>query len=346
LIVWGDIDSPEVIVKQLEPRLAEILVEGATARLGVGSAKRTRDGAGAVVFALQSSGVSTAPIPRVAEAGSTVTVDAVVDAHYRDPEVFVTRGDGSTQRLELRAGRPGGFTAQVACVQHGRQQIEITASDQLGSTVLANFPVWCADTPPVSVTVDPARDDVPAQSPEEAERRLLAAVNRDRTATGLTALIADPRLEAVARGYAEEMRRTRVVAHVSPTSGSASERLRAANVHSGVVLENVARAYGVNEAHQGLMNSPGHRANIMSSMATHIGIGVAFGDEISGRREIFITQVFTRVPPKIDPVKAVESVRQKLASVQRPLAPAMVLHGPAQQFADALASGRSRDEAY
>jgi uncharacterized protein YkwD len=346
LIVWGDIDSPDVIVKQLEPRLAEILVEGATARLGVGAARRTRDGAGAVVFALQSSGVQTAPIPRVAEAGSMVTIDAVVDAHYRDPEVFVTRGDGSTQRLELRAGRPGGFTAQVACAQRGRQQLEITASDQLGSTVLANFPVWCADTPPHSVTVDPARDDVPAQSPEEAERRLLAGVNRDRIAAGLPALVGDPRLEAVARGYAEEMRRTRVVAHVSPTSGSASDRLRAAGIHSGVVLENVARAYGVNEAHQGLMNSPGHRANIMSSIATHIGIGVAFGEEISGRREIFITQVFTRVPPKIDPVKAVESVRLKLAAAQRPLAPAIVLRGPAQKFADALASGRSRDEAY
>src|SRR5205814_113790 len=89
-----------------------------------------------------------------------------------------------------------------------------------------------------------------------------------------------------------------------------------------------------------------HRANVMSNIATHIGIGVAFGEEISGRREIFITQVFTRVPPKIDPAKAVESVRQKLAAVQRPLVPAIQLRGPAQEFADALASGRSREQAY
>jgi len=345
LIVWGDIDSPDVIVKQLQPRLGEILTEGATARLGVGAARRLGDGSGAVVFALQGSGVATAPIPRVAAAGGDIVIDAVVDPRYRDPEVFVTRGDGSTQRVELRSGRPGGFVADLTCSVKGRQQIEITASDAMGSTVLANFPVWCAVEPPQSVTVDPARDDAPAATPEEAEQRLLANVNRDRVAAGLVALAPDERLTAVARGYSEEMRRTRVVAHISPITGSSADRVRAANIRTGVVLENVARAYGVNEAHQGLMNSPGHRANIMSAIATHIGIGVAFGDEISGRREIFITQVFTRVPPKIDPAQAFETVRKKLQAA-RPVVPAPQLRLPAQQFADALATGKTRDEAY
>ena len=345
LIVWGDIDSPDVIVKQLQPRLGEILGEGATARLGVGAARRLADGTGAVVFALQGSGVETAPIPRVAPVGSDVVLDAVVDPRYRDPEVFVTRGDGTTQRVELRAGRPGGFVAGLTCSVKGRQQIEITASDAAGSTVLANFPVWCAVEPPQSVTVDPANDDAPAATPEEAEQRLLANVNRDRAAAGLPVLAADERLTKVARGYAEEMHRTRVVAHISPTSGSSADRVRAANIRTGVVLENVARAYGVNEAHQGLMNSPGHRANIMSAIATHIGIGVAFGDEISGRREIFITQVFTRVPPKIDPAQAFETVRKKLQAA-RPVVPAPQLRLPAQQFAEALATGMSRDAAY
>jgi len=211
--------------------------------------------------------------------------------------------------------------------------------------VLANFPVWCAVEPPQSVTVDPANDDAPAATPEEAEQRLLANVNRDRAAAGLPVLAADERLIQVARGYAEEMHRTRVVAHISPISGSSADRVRAANIRTGVVLENVARAYGVNEAHQGLMNSPGHRANIMSAIATHIGIGVAFGDEISGRREIFITQVFTRVPPKIDPAQAFETVRKKLQAA-RPVVPAPQLRLPAQQFADALATGMSRDAAY
>jgi uncharacterized protein YkwD len=347
LVVWGAVESPQAIVEQLQPRLAEILADGATARFGVGAAKRNTDGSGVVVFALQGSGVSTTPIPREVEAGGSVVLDAVVDPRYSDPEVFVTHDDGRTQRLELQPGRPNGFTSQIACGnRRGRQQIEITASDAAGSTVLANFPLWCGAAPPTSVTVDPAHDDVPAVSPEEAERRVLASVNRDRVAAGLAMLLWDDRLAAVARGHSEDMRRTHVVAHISPTTGSAADRVRAAKIRTGVVLENVARAYGVNEAHQGLMNSPGHRTNVMSGVATHIGIGVAFGEEVSGRREMFVTQVFIRVPPKIDRPGAIETVRQKLVAVRPALVHQPVLTGLAQQLADALAAGVPRDEAY
>lgn len=347
LVVWGSIDSPQPIVEQLQPRLAEILADGATARLGVGAATRNADGTGVVVFALQGSGVSTTPIPREVAAGGSVTIDAVVDSRYRDPEVFVTHDDGATQRQELQPGRPGGFTAQIVCgKRRGRQQIEITASDAAGSTVLANFPLWCGAAPPTSVTVDPAHDDAPAATSDEAERRVLASVNRDRVAAGLPMLLWDDRIAAVARGHSEEMRLTHVVAHISPTTGSAADRVRAAKIRTGVVLENVARAYGVNEAHQGLMNSPGHRANIMSSVATHIGIGIAFGDEVSGRREMFVTQVFTRVPPKIDRPGAVETVRQKLVAVRPALVHQPALMRVAQQVADALAAGEARDTAY
>jgi uncharacterized protein YkwD len=347
LVVWGDIDSPALIVEQLQPRLAEILRDGATARLGVGIAKRHADGTGAVVFALQGSGVTTAPIPRAIAAGGTVVIDAVVDPRYRAPEVFVTRGDGSTQRIEHRPGRPGGFVAHVPCSpSSGREQIEITASDAAGSTVLANFPVWCGAEPPPSVTADPAHDDAPAASPEQAELRLLANVNRDRGVYGLPPLSWDDQLAAVSRGHSDEMQRTGSVAHISPVTGSAADRVRAAGVRTAVVLENVARAYGVNEAHDGLMNSPGHRANLMSNIATHVGIGVTFGQEISGRREMFITQVFTRVPPKIDPASAVATVQRALVAQRRTLASDGRLGDLAQAFAEGLAAGKSREVAY
>lgn len=346
LVVWGDIESPALIVEQLQPRLAEILGDGATARVGVGAAKRTADGAGAVVFALQGSGVQTSPIPRVAPAGATVVIDAVVDPRYRDPEVFVTRDDGSTQRLELKPGRAGGFIAQLACGDSkGREQIEIAASDAAGSTVLANFPVWCAAQPPHSVTVDPVQDAA-ATTPEQAEHRLLASMNRDRAAAGLPTLLWDDRLAAVARGHSGEMRRTRSVAHISPLTGSAGDRVRAAKIRTAVVLENVARAYGVNEAHDGLMNSPGHRANILSGTATHVGIGVAFGDEISGRREMFITQVFTRVQPRIDATRVAEVVQHRLSVARPMLTEALILRTLAQQYADGLGAGKSPDQAY
>lgn len=346
LVVWANTDSPQLIVEQLQPRLVELLAEGATTRVGIGTAKRLADGTSAVVFALQGSGVTTSPIPRELPANGSLLLDAVVDAKFKDPEVFVTYDDGATERLALKLGHAGGFTSTVKCgTRIGRQQVEITASDARGSTVLANFPVWCGAKAPSSLTVDPTSEDGPVATTEDAEKRLLALVNRDRLASGLAALQWDEKVAQVSRAHSDEMRRTKNVAHISPTTGSAADRVRAAKIKTAVVLENVARAYGVGEAHQGLMNSPGHRANIMSRAATHIGIGAVFGDEVSGRREIFITQVFTRVPPKVEPAKAAEIVAQKI-NAAKPVASSARLAAIAQQLADQLAAGKTRDQAY
>jgi uncharacterized protein YkwD len=346
LVVWGDISQPQVIVDQLRPKLAEILADGATARLGVGAVKRLADGTGAVVFALQGSGLATSPIPRAVPAYGSFPIDAVVDARYHDPEVFVTHDDGTTERLALRAGRASAFTSSVECGAHnGKQQVEITAADAAGSTVLANFPVWCGGAPPDSMTLE-ANDDSAVTTAGDAEKRLLALINRDRVAARLPELAWDEGIANVARAHSEDMRRTKIVAHISPTTGSASDRVRAADIRTAVVLENVARAYGVNEAHEGLMNSPGHRANIMSASATHIGIGVVLGDDVSGRREMFVTQVFIRVPPKIDYAQTADFVRARMSAARPSVANDARLTSVAQGLAEQLAAGVSRDAAW
>jgi len=343
LVMWADGDSPAQIVDQLKPQFGEILGDGATARLGIGAVKRKPDGTAAIVFALQGSGVTTSPIPRSVAAGGSFKLDAVVDIRYHEPEVFVTRDDGTTERLALEQGHSGAFKATVLCGKHaGRQQIEITASDAQGSTVLANFPVYCGTEPPLTVTVEPTRDDGLVTDAATASQRLFALLNRDRKQAGLPALQWDDRVAKVAQGYSEEMRKTKVVAHVSPISGSAADRVRVGGIKTAVVLENVARAYGVGEAHAGLMNSPGHRANLMSPTATHVGIGVAFGDDVGGRREMFVTQVFIRIPPKIDGARVASVVEERLDTVRK------VKRNPkltttAQQLADGLAAGKSRD---
>ena len=63
-------------------------------------------------------------------------------------------------------------------------------------------------------------------------------------------------------------------AHQSPVSGSPADRMRRGGVRFMLTGENLAYTPNVQIAHEGLMNSPGHRANIIRPEFRRIGIGV------------------------------------------------------------------------
>jgi uncharacterized protein YkwD len=337
VIIWGPLDDPEPMLEQLRPRLPSILASAPSARpfsrVAVGTSMRKSD-EGVAILALQSSHVDTQPIPRALPRGGSFELEGNIKDGYRKPEVFVTREDGKVEHLAEGQGLR--FRARVSCEgRRGRQQVEITAADAAGSTVLANFPVWCNEEPPASITVHPDQDDVrPVKDAAEAEARMLEMVNRDRAAHALPPLEMAANVAAVARAHSREMRDTGVVAHVSPMTGSAADRVRAASIRTPMVLENIARAYGVAEAQAGLMNSPGHRANILSPEATHIGVGIVLGEEVAGRRELFVTQVFTRVPPKVATGDALRQLHVKMG--RRKVAEDQGLSHLAQEYADAI----------
>ncbi|MCA9680006.1 MAG: CAP domain-containing protein, partial [Myxococcales bacterium] len=338
-------DQPDAIVEQLRPRLAELLAAG-PARLGVGTAHRDGD-EDVTVVALQGSGVRTRPIPRALPDGGVARIEGEVLPPYGSPEVFITHEDGSVSRAGATVGAAGTkFRAELDCGKvTGKEQVEITAVDSSGSTVLANFPVWCRADAPTEITVAPSTDDSsPVATEAEAEARMLDLVNRDRAAAGLPALTWDERVAEVARGHSREMQQTGAVAHVSATTGTAADRVKAAGIRSAAVLENIARAYGVAEAEDGLMNSPGHRANLMSPAVTHVGIGVIFGEQVAGRREMFITQVFTRVTPPIDPAAVASDLRAAIDKV-RTLSQDEALDKVAVAYAQELAAGHDAKQA-
>lgn len=341
VIIWGPLDDPAPMLEQLRPRLPSILVSAPSSRpfsrVAVGTSRR-RDDEGVVILALQSSHIETQPVPRALSDGGSFTLEGRIKDGYRQPEVFVTRENGKVEHLA--EGSDQGFRVRISCDnRRGRQQVEITAVDAAGSTVLANFPVWCNEEPPASITVLPSEDDTrPVASAAEAEARMLELVNQDRAAHELPPLQPAADVAEVARAHSQEMQATGLVAHVSPTTGSAADRVRAAGISTPLVLENIARAYGVAEAQAGLMNSPGHRANVLSPQATHIGIGIVLGDEVAGRREIFVTQVFTRVPPRVSPAEARRLLHEKAAR-RGGLAHDQSLSALAQEYADALVTG-------
>ena len=88
------------------------------------------------------------------------------------------------------------------------------------------------------------------------------------------------------------------------------------------------------------MNSPGHRANILSRDATHMGLGITLGGEVAGRRELFVTQLFIRLPPPIDYRQARQQVTDMVRRV-RALDEDRELSLVAQELAEGVAGGQT-----
>jgi uncharacterized protein YkwD/uncharacterized membrane protein required for colicin V production len=117
-------------------------------------------------------------------------------------------------------------------------------------------------------------NDLQLAADPAAERQMFDLVNEERGAVGLRALIWDDRLLPIARQHSEEMFRLKYFAHQSPVSGSPFDRLKAAGIKYARAGENLAYAQSVSVAHRGLMQSQGHRENILRPEFTHIAIGV------------------------------------------------------------------------
>lgn len=105
------------------------------------------------------------------------------------------------------------------------------------------------------------------------EQQMVNLVNQERSKANLKPLTVDMDVARVARLKAKDMVDNNYFSHSSPTYGSPFEMLKDHGIkylHAG---ENLAGNPSIKEAHQALMNSEGHRKNILNPDFTHIGIG-------------------------------------------------------------------------
>ena len=135
-------------------------------------------------------------------------------------------------------------------------------------------------TLPFTVAVTRPRPDLEAE--------MLKLLNMERIAAGLKPLVPDPELTEVARRHSTDMFARGYFAHDTPENRDPFDRMRAAEVRFLTAGENLALAQTVRVAHNGLMKSPGHRANILRPEFGRVGIGIMDG----GMRGLMVTQNF------------------------------------------------------
>lgn len=109
-----------------------------------------------------------------------------------------------------------------------------------------------------------------------AEKNAVELMNADRRANGLSDLKVSSAVTAVARSHAQDMVNRKFFSHSNPDGKTPSDRLKAAGISYSAVGENIAENTSVQAAETSFMNSSGHRANILNSNYTTVGIGVAY----------------------------------------------------------------------
>lgn len=110
------------------------------------------------------------------------------------------------------------------------------------------------------------------------EWTMLRLLNRDRRRHGLKSLFMQGDLRNVARNHSKDMAQKDYFEHEDLSGKSHADRYKDAQISDVVSGENLAKIsgykYPVHRAEIGLMNSPGHRANILHPSFNCVGIGI------------------------------------------------------------------------
>jgi uncharacterized protein YkwD len=275
------------------------------------------------------------PIPRELAAGAPLVLAGRLAPGYGQATLATTDPEGKVARVELTAAPV--IEHQVRLGAPGIHTLELLATGPEGVTVVALFPVA------VGVPFDRAPPRPPSGEVERdasaVERRLLALIAEERDKRGLPPLRLHPELSNVALAHSTDMHEHHFVAHTSKQTGEAKDRVQRAGMRTTLLLENIGRGYGADEIHQGLMESPGHRANILHPDVRALGMGVVA--EVEGERSAFLaTQLFATFAQPVNWERAQADLFQAIAASRKQhKRGATTLDGALSRAAQAAADG-------
>lgn len=236
--------------------------------------------------------VELQPVPTSVAPGSSVALVVRFLRPVDGASVVSTRPDGEV--VSNPAGLSGDrmLAAVEIADRPGTQWIEVVAEDASGPHVVLLFPVEVGREPSRAWIGTRRQDESWITDPVAAEAHAYSLLDHDRARFGLPTLLRDEVLASVARGHSSEMAATGRVTHLSPTTGSVIDRLGVAGYEAGFAMENISRSSSIADAQEGLMRSPAHRAAVLSTRVSRVGIGIVTRTSTEEGTVHFMTQVF------------------------------------------------------
>lgn len=132
----------------------------------------------------------------------------------------------------------------------------------------------------------PASDDLSVGEREATE--VFDLLNVARVEAGVEPLAFSEALAEVASAHAREMYEDGYFSHRSPQTGTVADRVAAVSIPYSIVGENLALAPTAATVHDGLLDSPGHRANMLEPRYRRVGVGAVIGP-----LGLMVVEVFT-----------------------------------------------------
>ena len=270
--------------------------------VGVGVRKQLFPPGRWVTFLFAEQAAILDEFPKIVDPDSIYYFSGVLLPGYLDPGLLVTTPWGEVNQFELDYDMSGEFFAEISFESGpGEYLLEMTCESVNGPRVAALFPVSAGGRYPESYSLYLNSGYQVYEDPGKAEEVMVNLVNRDRARFRLSNIKHNKTLSKIARQYSEEMRDQRFLAHVSPGGQDLMARLADMGILYQRALENVSVGYSISGVQAGLMNSPGHRRNILDPEVNQIGVGVAWTDSEDPPRA-YVTQLFVKMFEKLDPV--------------------------------------------
>jgi uncharacterized protein YkwD len=124
-------------------------------------------------------------------------------------------------------------------------------------------------------------------------------VNKQRAKHGLKPLRVNAKLATAAAGHSEQMVADQYFDHIAPDGTSPVDRAMATHYLKPGRAWFIAENIGIVVSHHGTaaaqvkawMHSPEHRANILTTDAKDVGIGVAIGNPLGGHGATYTLEV-------------------------------------------------------
>jgi uncharacterized protein YkwD len=189
----------------------------------------------------------------------------------------------------IKSGKTFGF--EYKATQKGTYIVEINT--KLGEATL-NCPVYITTSIPLIPDYFDLNKDIdtePKSSISTLRTTMLELINAERKAVGLSSVTLDTELNNLAQLHSEDMVTRNFFDHINPDGQSPEDRRKELNIKTPV-RENLSEAPTLLYGHNGLMRSGAHRANVLNSEWTKVGIGIAW--DTNG--QIYITQEFSYNP--------------------------------------------------